>query len=269
MNSNTSFNNSTDDESFASAQGANSLVNKIRGLFRLADPTRGASPEEAKTALAKAQELMTKHGIEMATVGDHDDQGFNKPSEGFKFGKETFNTGRQRYEQDRYIYWILERCFGVKCYFSTYGERSSTGSWVSRHSYILVGEELDREVAKLVIAFLHPTMRRSYLDFCKVSGRKFSVADAHAHYRGIQEGYLTASEQGQALARSRVKKADADAYALVLVDKNNALMAYVEDVMTNVGKGRRTRANFGSQESYASGHRTGSSLDINVGSRLA
>jgi len=269
MNSEKSFNTGTDDDSFANAQGANALINKIRGLFRLADPTRGASPEEAKSALAKAQELMTRHGIDMTSVGDHDDQGFNKADEGFKFAKETFHTGRQRYEQDRYIYWILERCFGVKCYFSSYSEKSSTGSWVSRHSYILVGEELDRELAKLVIAYLHPTMRRSYLDFCKASGRKFSVADAHAHYRGIQDGYMTASEQGQALARSRAKKADADAYALVLVDKHNALMAYTEAVMGKVTKGRGLRCNRGAQDSYESGHRAGASMDINTGRRLA
>lgn len=264
MNSENSFN-----DSFASAQGANPLINKIRGLFRLADPSRGATPEEAKLALAKAQELMTKHGIEMATVGDADDQEHNKPSEGFKFAKETFRTGRQRYEQDRYIYWILEKCFGVKCYFSTYSERSKTGSWVTRHSYILVGEELDREVAKMVIAYLHPTMRRSYLDFVKASGRRFNVADAHAHYRGIQDGYLTASDQGQALARSRAKKADADAYALALVDKENALVAFVETIMTNVKKGKRTRANYGAAASYDSGKRTGAGLDINVGNRIA
>jgi hypothetical protein len=268
------------EEAFNQAQGSNSLINKIRALFRLADPKRGATPEEAKTALAKAQELMTRHGIQMASVGNADEQN-QQPSWDFK--KETYQTGRQRYEQDRYIYWILEKCFGVKVYFSSYSEYvdvpprkskygntsfRSTKTYVKRHAFVLVGDAMDVEVAKMAIDFLHPTMRRSYLDFCKATGTKFNVRDAHTHYQGIMDGYVKASDQGQELARAQAKKKDADAYSIVLVDKQNALAAFVKKNVKATG-GTSARCTNGSAAAYESGYRTGKSLDINTGRRIA
>lgn len=252
------------EESFNKAQGDNSLINKIRALFRLADPKRGATPEEAKTALAKAQELMTRHGIQMASVGNAEEKN-QQPSWDFK--KETYQTGRQRYEQDRYIYWILEKCFGVKVYFSSYGEYVKN-KYVKRHAFVLVGDVMDVEVAKMAIDFLHPTMRRSYLDFCKATGTKFNVADAHTHYQGIMDGYVKASDQGQELARTQAKKKDADAYSIVLVDKKNALAAYVKKNVSSTS-GTRARSTNGSAAAYESGYRTGKSLDINTGRRIS
>jgi len=268
------------DEAFNQAQGSNSLINKIRALFRLADPKRGATPEEAKTALAKAQELMTRHGIQMACVGNADEQ-HAQPS--WDFQKETYKTGRQRYEQDRYIYWILEKCFGVKVYFSSYGEYvetkrkskygrtglgDSSKTYVKRHAFVLVGDTMDVEVAKMAIDFLHPTMRRSYLDFCKATGTKFNVSDANRHYEGIMDGYVKASEQGQELARSQAKKKDADAYSIVLVDKKNALAAFAKKNV-KATSGTRARCTNGSAAAYDSGYRTGKNLDINTGRRIA
>ena len=42
------------------------ILDKIRKLLRLADRSRGSTENEAKVALAKAQELMTRHNIDSA-----------------------------------------------------------------------------------------------------------------------------------------------------------------------------------------------------------
>jgi len=42
------------------------ILDKVRKLLRLADRSRGSTENEAKVALAKAQELMTRHNIDSA-----------------------------------------------------------------------------------------------------------------------------------------------------------------------------------------------------------
>jgi hypothetical protein len=44
------------------------ILDKIRKLLRLADRSRGSTENEAKVALAKAQELMTRHNIDSALL---------------------------------------------------------------------------------------------------------------------------------------------------------------------------------------------------------
>ncbi len=44
------------------------ILEKIRKLLRLADRSRGSTENEAKVALAKAQELMTRHNIDSALL---------------------------------------------------------------------------------------------------------------------------------------------------------------------------------------------------------
>jgi hypothetical protein len=46
----------------------NDILDKIRKLLRLADRSRGSTENEAKVALAKAQELMTRHNIDSALL---------------------------------------------------------------------------------------------------------------------------------------------------------------------------------------------------------
>src|SRR5210317_2127219 len=44
------------------------ILDKVRKLLRLADRSRGATENEAKVALSKAQELMTRHNIDSALL---------------------------------------------------------------------------------------------------------------------------------------------------------------------------------------------------------
>lgn len=46
------------------------IIDRIKKLLRLADVKRGATPEEAANAAAKAQALLFEHNLSMASLGD-------------------------------------------------------------------------------------------------------------------------------------------------------------------------------------------------------
>jgi len=51
-----------------SANHHDDILDKVRKLLRLADTSRGATEHEAKVALAKAHEMMTRHNIDSAML---------------------------------------------------------------------------------------------------------------------------------------------------------------------------------------------------------
>lgn len=246
------------------------LLNKIKALLRLADPKRGASEAEAQLALSKAQELMTLHGIEQVHLGFDDEE---VAKQNFNFEKQTFKTGRQRYEQDAYIWRIIEQCFGVKMLQSSYSEYVKTkrhyGAYKSRQAWIILGTPLEVEIAKAVIEYLHPTMRRSCRDYIKRTGKQWSANIAYSHYAGITSGYITASEEGQKLARGQATKKDADAYALVLVSKKDALAKFTKELYPNTKYARGAQENYiGDHGAFNDGFECGSKMQLQNDNKL-
>ncbi len=81
------------------------ILDKIRKLLRLADRSRGATENEAKVALSKAQELMTRHNIDSVLFRmEHGESG----SPSFKVDKgkvdlpKTLNPADSRYVNENY-----------------------------------------------------------------------------------------------------------------------------------------------------------------------
>ena len=78
-------------------------LRKVRALLNLADQKRGGTPEEAALAAAKAQEIMTKFGIDVGAA-DYDseqkkldaepirDFGYGDPLDEAKYGKQPPET---------------------------------------------------------------------------------------------------------------------------------------------------------------------------------
>lgn len=53
----------------------NEILERVKKLLTLADPSRGATPEEAATAAAKAQALLYEHNLSMADMTTHETPG--------------------------------------------------------------------------------------------------------------------------------------------------------------------------------------------------
>jgi hypothetical protein len=238
-----------------------SIVETIRKLLRLADPTRGATQAEAELAMQKAQKLMTEHGIKNMTVDSANADEFKKMNPEIK--EFRFFTKRQRYETDQYISRILRRCFSTRTLWSTKYEFIDSYEWTTRNPktgllewdeekgeykkfkitekygrpirvmkerlvYLLVGEQSDIDVSVMIIEELHPMMRSFLNGYLKENKIKWNAVVCHSFFEGITDGYIAANERGREEAMKEAGKKKADAYSIVLVDKDKAINLFVQ-----------------------------------------
>ena len=89
------------------------MLEKVRALLNKADPERGATIPEQEAAMAKARELMTKHGIDMMDASVNDESCFD-------IGRTDWACDRGRRNADSSVAQVLKECFGVSIVFSSY-----------------------------------------------------------------------------------------------------------------------------------------------------
>jgi hypothetical protein len=234
------------------------LLEKIQALLNKANCS-GVTPEESQAFFGKAQELLTKHGLEMADLnvlqsGDDMD---------FAILHETFQTGRSEHEADSYLWKIIEKCFGVKVVFTKYAAGDSI-----KHGYILVGDEFQVAVAKLAIPLVYKTMTQGARRFIKENHIKKSAAVKRSFFKGVQDGYLQHSEQGREMAMAQATKEQREAYGLILVGKRDAIQKYAQDRLNLKPRKTAVRSGF-NDGAYDSGVNTGKNMDLNFRNKLS
>jgi hypothetical protein len=272
------------------------IVDKIRALLRKTTE-RGASQAEMETAMEMAQKLMTKYNIDKITVDSAEAEEMRRKEPDVR--QVYHHTKRQRYETDQYIARILRRCFSVRVLWSSEYEHVDSYEWThtnpatgkyeedehgnykkfkrttdyrgnpirvmkERLSYLLVGEQMDCDVAKMIVEELHPMMRQSFARYLKENGFKWNAVLCHSFYEGIEDGYIQANERGRDSAMREAGKEKADKYAIVLVDKDKAINAFVkEKIMTvpsRVGYGARSGGH--DDHAYGKGKQIGSKMKL-------
>lgn len=184
-----------------------SLIRKIKALLAKADPRNNATKEEAEEALRKAQELMTRHGIESMDIDQDKDSS--------SIDHEMYVLSRnQRCDYDNNVSRILSRIFNVGVIFTRVPANDKMCN-----TYILVGNELDRALAREALPILLKAMTLGVSRHLRERGLKWTAPVGQSYYLGVEQGYIHASEQGKARAYEQAKKHEVDRYALVLVDK--------------------------------------------------
>jgi hypothetical protein len=220
------------------------MIDKIRALLRKTTE-HGATQAEMESAMAMAQKLMTKHGIDSVSVMSAEEEAEARK---LNIKKVYFNTGRQRYETDQYIYRVLERCFMVRVLWSSSYEIVKGFRKVERWDgtvekyerdrlkqrlvYVLVGDEPDVEMAKMIIEELHPIMRRALNAHLRETGQIWNATTCHSFFLGISCGYIEANEKGKQEALMESEEAARDRYALVLVDKEKEVENFFSQIKT-------------------------------------
>lgn len=200
------------------------IIRKIVSLLKLADPNSGATANEARVAMRKALELKTKYQIEQAAIDKaHIADAKGSMPTNFNVKHVVVELARKyKNHYDDNVSAILKECFAVDVIWGN-GARQGY-PW----TYIIVGDELDMRIAQSILPVLLDTFHRSILDYFKRAGLKWKCSIARAYADGVTRGYVEGSEEGQSAARAAAKRKDADAFAIVLVDKDNAVCAYVE-----------------------------------------
>ena len=229
------------------------LLNKIQALLNKADTGRGATEEEAKTFLAKAQELMLKHGTEEMEIANLvGDDG----APAYDMGRSDFLAKHERRAMDLFIGDLLRKLFGVHV---IYGYHAKPNGSSRALRYIICGDQLDRDMAKIALPIIHDTMKRGYNRWLRENGLSHKVGYEQSFCRGLMQGYLQASEEGKALYMSQLSKEQKEQYGLILADKKEAVTAYVKEAFPNLGTV--------SHHNHAHDHAAGSA-GFNEGSRM-
>ena len=188
-------------------------LRKIRSLLRLAAST--PSVHEARTATAKAKEIIDRHGIDEERVRDNGDAIVRHQVASFK---------RVPFEVHG-IATILEDHFHVQCVSLATG----TGRR-RRHGVWIFGRPPHVEIASHVFAFLLGAFRRCWGHDRKLYG--LPGADRRAYILAMTDGVLANLAGGCA---RRSEHGTRDATAIVKVDRHLA------DAVQTGGRRRRGR----------------------------
>ena len=222
------------------------ILDKIRKLLRLADRSRGSTENEAKVALAKAQELMTRHNIDSVLFRmEHGESA----TASFKVDKGKVDLPKTLNPADMLILSLLQAHFNVRTILMPAGGGTPVD---------IIGAAEDVDFAIYAFNFLRETFFRCWNEF----KRTRTNPDKASYYRGLRDGInaeLTAAKQRAEQAYAGNQR---DAYALAVVDQTALITRYVDDhygkVRTHAARPRRVDSS-----SYFAGENKGRTIQIN------
>jgi hypothetical protein len=222
------------------------ILDKIRKLLRLADTSRGATENEAKVALAKAQELMTRHNIDSALLRmERGETGGGS----FTVDKGKVDLPKTLNPADLMILSLLQSHFNVKTILMP----SSKGTPVD-----IIGAAADIDFAIFAFNYLRQTFFRCWNEF----KRTRTNPDKASYYRGLRDGLNAELKAAKQRAEESYATDQRQTYGLVVVDQTAAITRFVEE---NYGKlrSRNTRARRVDSGSYFAGETKGRTIQIN------
>ena len=221
------------------------ILDKIRKLLRLADLSRGATENEAKVALSKAQELMTRYNIDSALLR----QEAGESQSGIDITKGLYELPKSLNPADMLILSILQSHFNVRIILMRGHGKTPID---------IIGTPADVDFAIFALSYLRQTFFRCWNEFKKTAANP----DRASYYRGLRDGLhaeLTAARE----RAERSYAADAQqSYALAVVDRDAAIARFVEDSYGKVTTRRARRSRLDSR-SYTAGQSKGRTIQIN------
>jgi hypothetical protein len=135
------------------------ILDKIRKLLRLADRSRGATENEAKVALTKAQELMTRHNIDSALLRmERGESGGGS----FKVDKGNLDLPKTLNPADLMILSLLQAHFNVKTILMSGGRGTAVD---------IIGAPADIDFAIYAFNYLRQTFFRCWNEFKRTNAR--------------------------------------------------------------------------------------------------
>jgi len=168
----------------------NKIIEKIQKLISLSD---SPNENEAKSAMAKAQELMLKHNIDMRSVKDHD----------AVYGAEVSDTFKREPANSKYVNSILSQFFFIEVVKSKRG----SGSYFN-----YIGEKKNIDTAMHMRNFLTATFDRLWKEYKKEHNA--TQASKGSFMYGLFEGFTAKLKEQRAAAENQ--------YGLVLIQDPKA-----------------------------------------------
>lgn len=211
----------------------NKLIEKIQKLISLSD---SPNENEAKAAMAKAQELMLKHNIDMRFVEDHDSEYINELSETFK----------REHPSMKFINSIIEKYFFVRVVKSNRRE----GKFFN-----YIGEKQNVQTALHTVNFLKATFDRLWKEYKTETGAARGSKSSFIY--GLHKGFCEKMDEQRMEAEQR--------YDLVLVDDPKATEK-MNEIFPRLSRRSGGRINLRDASAKAAGHSAGRNINLSAGS---
>ena len=211
----------------------NKLIEKIQKLISLAD---SPNENEAKAAMAKAQELMLKHNIDMRSVQNHDSE----------YVHETTDTFKREHPNMKYINNLINEFFFVKVVKSC----RRGGSYFN-----YIGEKNNVDTALHTVNFLKATFDRLWKEYKAETGAG----------RGSKSSFIYGLYKGLEAKLTEQRMAAEQQYGLVLVDDPRA-EEKMREIFNNLRSGNRSRANLGDASAINAGRSAAAGVSFSAGS---
>jgi hypothetical protein len=221
------------------------ILDKIRKLLRLADRSRGSTENEAKVALAKAQELMTRHNIDSALLRMERGEG----GESFTVNKGKVDLPKTLNPADLMILSILQAHFNVKAILMPSGRGTAVD---------IIGAPADIDFAIYAFNYLRQTFFRCWNEF----KRTHANPDKASYYRGLRDGLNAELKAAKERAEQSYAADQRQTYGLVVVDQQAAITRFVADHYGPLRNRSQRRRQLHSG-SYAAGETKGRTIQIN------
>lgn len=206
------------------AQNQDKVINKIKGLFALANDERGNENQSA-AALAKAYELLTRHNLDKNDV-----LGFVKPDESYNKGIGIEYESRTPTEF-HYIFGILEEFFNVST-VKGFRKAEYTGTvtkngWSRRKGtdgvVWFVGKQENIDIAKVIYNQLY--FQYKYLWEKYRQRTDAETKDKRNYYQGLMVGLFK---------RLREEKSKIENELSLVIVKDPKIQEAVDGFFTNV-----------------------------------
>ncbi len=222
------------------------ILDKIRKLLRLADRSRGATENEARVAMAKAQELMTRHNIDSALLRMERGEtgGGTVPVD-----KGKVDLPRSLNPADLMILSLLQSHFNVRTILMPDGRGTAAD---------IIGTPADIDFAIHAFHFLRETFFRCWNEFKRTT----ASPDRASYYRGLRDGLHAELGAAKRRAEESYATGQRQAYVLVVVDQEAAIARFVEDRYGKL-RNRASRARRVDTGSYQAGETKGRTIRIN------
>lgn len=194
------------------------VIEKLQKILSLAHG-RGATEGEMQAALARAQEIAIKHGIDLASVPERQEKSRIR----IDVGKSSEFRTSTRYEHP-YHPWVAlvcEACFDVKFLFW----RTRVGSHPYIHKMIVIGEPTDVALALEIYRWLEDLFPSLYHKAVKRGEVLKNFAGQNGYYAGLYRGIKLNNER----EKDKMAEGDKSKWALVVVSKKDAIEKHVED----------------------------------------
>ena len=222
------------------------VLDKIRKLLRLADTSRGATEHEAKVALAKAHELMTRHNIDAAVLRMERESNGNA---GFTVNSTKVDLPKALNPADMLILSLLQNHFNVRVILMPGHKQTPVD---------IIGTPVDVEYAVFVFHFLRGTFFRCWNEFKRTTHNP----DKKSYYRGLHDGLKAELNAAKRRAEESYSVEQRGKYELMIVDAKALIDQHVAEKYGKLRNRRQTNRRVDS-ESYVAGKTKGASIRIN------